>query len=58
MDTDLDRLRMIDLGKASALSRDAVEPLVQKGWVDAMADTYLITIPGRTVIERYTAARA
>lgn len=38
-------------GKAAEIDAAQIPRLCAMGWVDAIGDTYLITIAGRTVIE-------
>jgi len=55
--TELEQLRALDAG-VSPLGQSYLRPLEDKGWVETIAGTPLITLTGRTLLERQGARSA
>lgn len=49
---DIEQLQLLALGQAATASSQQLERIAAKGWLETVGDTHLITLTGRTLLER------
>jgi hypothetical protein len=52
MPMDVDQLRRLEQGGVDGQSADGLARLQAKGWIDSIGGVHLITLTGRTLLER------